>query len=237
MTDKKKSIGNQQPLPAAVIKETILEYLETHDVNKDNLLLKVKEKYAGENRAKKISNAIYAIITNKNALNTALLKNFTLESFYKLSEDDKNVIAMSLICLRYPFSYNLIFSFAKLFNVQDTVNKQYITEKMASIYGSNLSLEHGIASSLNIAVDCGFLKREKIGLYSKIVLDAKSDFAKEAWIATFFELNGKKAVCINDLEYEPVMSYLSDLEIDWRNTKILETMQDYSNQIVISKLK
>ena len=100
-----------------------------------------------------------------------------------------------------------------------------------------LSLEHGIEAALKTAIDCKFITRDKPGLFSKGTNIVTTSFAKEAWIATFFELNGKKSLSINDLYYEPVMSYLSDLKIDWKNTKILETVQDYSNQVVICKLK
>jgi hypothetical protein len=90
---------------------------------------------------------------------------------------------------------------------------------------------------MKTAIDCKFITRNKPGLFSKGTNIVTTTFAKEAWVSTFFELNGKKAIAISDLDYEPVMSYLSDLEIDWKNTKILETMQDYSNQIVIHRLK
>ena len=47
----------------------------------------------------------------------------------------------------------------------------------------------------------------------------------------------KKSLPVSELKYEPVLSFLIDTEIDWKNTKILETMEDYSNQLVVSKLK
>ena len=234
---EKKRIGNEQPLPIDIIKDAIIEYLETKEINKDNLSLKIKERIKGENRAKKTCNAVYSTITKSSPLNKALLKNFTAETFYKLSDNDKNIIVMSLICLRFPFNYDFLLSFAKLFTVQDTVNKQYINEKMAAIYGSNLSLEHGIAAALTMAIDCKFLKRESPGLFSKSELLTKTDFAKEAWIYTFFEMNGRKAVVIDDLKYEPIMMYVIDTSVNWKNSKILETTEDYSNQVIINKLK
>ena len=239
MTEKKKCIGNEQPLPVDIMIDSITEYLETKDIDKEGLLLRVKEQSScsGDNRAKKAANAIYSVITKSSALNKSIVRNFTPESFYKLPVADKNVIVMSLVCLRFPFTYDLLSSFSKLLNIQDLVNKQYINEKMASMYGSNLSLEHGIEAAMKTAIDCKFITRDKPGLFSKGTNIVSTTFAKEAWVSTFFELNGKKAVCIDDLEYEPVMSYLSDLEIDWKNSKILETMADYSNQIVIHRLK
>lgn len=237
MSEKKKSIGNEQPLPIDIINDSILEYLETKEINKDGLLLKIKAQNSGDNRAKKASNAIYSLITKSSPLNKALVKNFSPEAYYKLTEAEKNVIVMSLICLRFPFNYDLLFAFSKLFNVQDTVNKQYINEKMASLYGSNLSLEHGISAALTIAIDCHFLKREKSGLYSKNEVQPLCDFAKEAWIYIFFEMNHKKSIPLNDLKYEPIMSYIIDTELSWKSSKILHTMEDYSNQVIIDKVK
>ena len=104
MTEKKKNIGNEQPLPIDIINDSIIEYLETKDIDKESLLLRIKEQSSssGDNRAKKAANAIYSVITKKSALNKAIVRNFTPETFYKLSEADKNVIAMSLICIRFP---------------------------------------------------------------------------------------------------------------------------------------
>ena len=161
MPEKKKSIGNEQPLPIDIIIDSIIEYLETKSLHKASLLLKVKEIYTGDNRAKKATNAIYSVITKKSALNKALINNFTPETFYRLDDADKKTIVMALICLRFPFTYDFLLSLSKLFNVQDTVNRKYIINKMASLYGSNLSLEHGIAAALATAIDCDFIKREK----------------------------------------------------------------------------
>lgn len=237
MTEKKKSIGNEQPLPIDIINDSIVEYLETKNLDKENLLLKVKSLYSGDNRARKAANAIYSVVTKKSALNKAILNNYTPETYYKLNEVDKNTIAISLICLRFPFTFDFVFFLAKLFNVQDTVNKQYIKGKMASLYGSNLSLEHGIEAALATAINCGFIKREKPGLFSKVKPCQRTSFAKEAWIATFFELNGRKLLPINELMYEPVLMYLDNIDLDWENTQILETIEDYTKQTIINKLK
>lgn len=237
MNETKRSIGNEQSLPIDIINEAILEYLETGNIKKDDLLLKIKSQNSGENRARKTCNAIYSLVTKSSALNKALKKNFTLETYYKLTDDEKNIIVMSLICLRFPFTYDLLFEMAKLFNVQDSVNKQYISEKMASIYGSNLSLEHGIDAALTIAMDCRFIQRIKPGLYSKNEPQNLCDFAKESWIYTLFEMKHRKSISISELQYEPIMMYLIDTDIDWKNLKILHTMIDYSSQLIIDKEK
>lgn len=236
MTEKKK-IGIEQYIPFELINATILEYLETKDINKDELFQRMLEYNKGENRAKKPSNSIYSAITKTSFINKALLKNLTTESYNRLSMEEKNVITMSLICIRYPFIFDTLTAFGKLFNVQDSVNRQYITQTLASIYGSNRTLDIALDAVLRMLVDSGFIIRVKQGLFAKGSMPQICDFAKEVWISTFFELNGKKSLPVSELKYEPVLSFLIDTEIDWKNTKILETMQDYSNQLVVSKLE
>ena len=56
MTEKKKSIGNEQPLPVDIMIDSIIEYLETKDIDKEGLLLRVKvqSSCSGDNRAKEL---------------------------------------------------------------------------------------------------------------------------------------------------------------------------------------
>lgn len=236
MIDNKKK-GNEQPIPIPVLKDGILDYIETGKINKDDLLNKVKEFHKGENRAGKALNAICSTIAYSSALNKSLKKNYTIESFSRLSEQEKNLICMALICLRFPFNYDILFAFSKLFNIQDTVNKQYITDTLASKFGSNLSLEHAIAASLKNLVDTKIITSIKRGLFGKAEPVEVCDFVKEAWIYTWFELNGRKKIAIDDLRYEPFISYLINTDIDWENTKILQIKKDFCNQIWIEKVK
>ena len=90
---------------------------------------------------------------------------------------------------------------------------------------------------LRIVVEAGFIHREKPGLFSQGNLLYVCDFIKETWIATFFELNGKKSLSVAELEYEPALSYLNSMEINWNETKILVTEEDFANQVIITRLK
>lgn len=237
MAENKKKIGIEQFIPFELINITILEYLNTKEINKDELFQRMLGYNKGENRAKKAANSIYSTIKKSSAINRALLKNQTTDSYNRLSNEEKNVITMSLVCIRFPFIFDTLTAFGKLFNVQDTVNRQYITQTLASVYGSNRTLDIALDAVLRMIVDSGFITRVKPGLFAKGERKQICDFSKETLIATFFELNGKKALPVADLKYEPALSYLIDTEIDWKNTKILETMEDYTNQIIIHKLK
>jgi len=237
MTEKTKRIGIEMYYPYELMSEAILEFLATGDINKEELFTRMHEVFEGDNRAKKATNSLYAVVMNKTHLQKALKANYNSDSFSKLGKTDKQLICLSLICLKYPFVMDSLIAFAKLFNAQDTVNVQYITSTMASTYGSNRTMEIALKAVFYFALNANIIKREKPGLFSKCVPLQTSSFAKEAWISTYFKLNANKALPINELRYEPVLSYLSDFDIDWNNTKILETMEDYSNQVTINKLK
>ena len=237
MTEKTKRIGIEMYYPYELMSEAILEFLATGDINKEELFTRMHEVFDGDNRAKKATNSLYAVVMNKTHLQKALKANYNSDSFSKLEKTDKQLICLSLICLKYPFVMDSLVAFAKLFNAQDTVNVQYITSTMASSYGSNRTMEIALKAVFYFALNANIIKREKPGLFSKCTPLQTSSFAKEAWVSTYFVLNGKKSISVNDLDYVPAISYLSDLEIDWKNTKILETIQDYSNQFVICKLK
>lgn len=237
MKENKRTIGIEQYIPIELINNTILEYLETRDINKDELFQRMLEYNKGINRAKKATNSIYSIMTKTSSVNKALLRNFTVAFYNQLSETEKNIVAMSLVCLRYPFIFDTLTAFGKLFNVQDTVNRQYITQTLAATYGSNRTLEIALDTVLRIVVESGFIHREKPGLFSQGNFLCVCDFIKETWISTFFELNGKKSLLVAELEYEPALSYLDNMEINWNETKILATEKDYSNQVIITRLK
>ena len=64
---EKKKIGIEQYIPFELINATILEYLETKDINKDELFQRMLEYNKGENRAKK-SIELYLFCDNKDFL-------------------------------------------------------------------------------------------------------------------------------------------------------------------------
>lgn len=234
MTDDKKKIGIEQFIPFDLLNETLFEYLSTKEIDKAALFQKILGYNKGENRAKKATNSIYSTITKSSVIKRAILKNLPAVSYEKLSVAEKNVIAMSLVCVRFPFVFETLAAFGKLFGVQERVNRQYIKQTLADIYGSNRSLDIALDAALRMIVDFGFIKRVKQGLFDKGASSSLGDFAKETWVATFFELNGRKTISVSDLRYEPVLSYLSDISIDWKQAKILETCGDNANQTIIT---
>ncbi len=234
---KKKFIGIDQYMPMDVIHQCILDMLHSGELNLDELSQRMSIYNKGENRAKKAAIKIASVVTSKNSLNKALIKTFSPEDYARLNTWEKNVIAVCLISVRYPFLYDTLNSFAKLFNLQDTVNRQYIQSTIAALYGSNLTLNHGLEAAIRILIDSGLIIRIKPGLYSKGQVPQICNFVKEAWIYTDFEISGRKKVTTDDLTYQPWHCYLPDIDIDWNNTKILKTRSDLCNQIWIESVK
>ena len=87
MAENKKKIGIEQFIPFELINITILEYLNTKEINKDELFQRMMGYNKGENRAKKAANSIYSTIKKSSAINRALLKNQTTDSYNRLSNE------------------------------------------------------------------------------------------------------------------------------------------------------
>lgn len=238
MAENKKKIGIEQYIPFELINTTIIEYLNTKEINKAELFQRMLEYNKGENRAKKAANSIYSLLTKTSVISEALFKNINSDSYNRLSKEEKNVITMSLVCIRFPFIFDTLAAFGKLFNIQDLVNRNYITKTISAIYGSNRTLDIALDAVLRMIVDSGFINRVKPGLFAKGSCSQLSDYTKEIWLATFIELNGEKAINRCDLKYEPALFYLNNADIDWDNSKILEIFDNREDQIIIkSKYK
>jgi hypothetical protein len=133
--------------------------------------------------------------------------------------------------------HDLLIAFAKLFALQDTVNRQYIHDTIAASYGSNRMLDIALDATLRMLVDSGLITRVKAGLFAKGAVSNVCQFVKETWIYTDFELNGRKKILTEELRYQPWTCYLPDCELDWNKTHILEVRFDFSDQIWIEKVK
>ena len=150
---------NEQSIPIGLFKETLLEYLETGKINKTELLIKVKNFHKGENRAKKAMNAIYSTITYKSSVINFLKRKFTQTKFKRLSEYEQNLLCIALLCLRFPFYYEILFILGKFFAIQDSVNKRYITKAITAKFGANIGVEIAISAALRNFIESKTIKK------------------------------------------------------------------------------
>ena len=232
MTEKSK-IGIEMYYPYELIIQSIIEFLATEKINKEELFIKMHSIFNGENRARKATNSLYAVITNKTNLQKAIQKNFTAEAFSKLSKKDQEFICLSMICLKYPFLLDVMSHFAKVFNTQETVSIKYIKSIMASTYGSNRTMEIALIAAVYFLLNANIIERVKPGLFRKCKPASVSNFTKEAWISVFLEYNKTKTFSLDDLQYEPLMTFLCDFDLDWENAKILQIEELNIKNIII----
>lgn len=212
MKERKKIIGIEQYIPIELINSAILEMLSGQNINKEELFYKMLEYNKGENRARKAANSIYSTITKKTTLGKKIVETLKPISYLQLSSAEKNLLSISLLCIRFPFVYDTLVCFGKLFIAQDTVSRQCINQKMSDVYGSNRTLTIALDAVLRILAEAKLIKREKQGLFSLNKNKISSNFIKEAWFYIWFELNGKKQIPANELKYEPFMIFLESTE-------------------------
>src|SRR5574344_346240 len=232
MTDK-KIIGIEQYMPMEIMTQEIADLLENGSVDRDELKRRMLAYTKGENRAKKATQYIYQSVTNKTPLLEILQKEYSYTKYSSLSLQEKNIISLAMISLRYPIMYDMLCSFAKLFKLQDTVNTAYIIKTLASMYGNNKTFAHTTTALLTTAVDAGVISRVKVGLYSKSAPMHVNNFVKESWIYTYFYLGGAKPLLVDDLRFAPWMQYLDDVEIDWNKCKLLRIRKESGSKVWI----
>eukprot|EP01041_Mallomonas_annulata_P015474 gene15474-32706_t len=122
--------------------------------------------------------------------------------------DDRKALALCLISLTYPITYDLLISLAQGLKVQEQVNKKFISEKVMSIYGSNRTVDIAIDALLPMIIELNTIKRDKKSIYSigsKLVISNK--FIAEMIIYTDIKLSGSKSILVDELSHKPWFTY------------------------------
>ena len=97
---------------------------------------------------------------------------------------------------------------AQGFKVQRQINKQFISEKVMSIYGSNRTVDIAIDALLPMIIELNTIQRDKISLYSlapKPILSNK--FIIELVVYSDIKLSGTKSLLMEEIGYKPWYSY------------------------------
>lgn len=202
-----KKIGIGQYFPYEVMNHAIIEFLATGDIDKEELFDTIKQYFNGDNRAKKAAQALYSVITRPSDLQAVIKRVYTAESFFSLGEADKKIIDLSLVCTRFPFVMDVVKSFADVLSIQELVSTKYIFTSIASIYGTNQTVDDGLAASYYFLKEGGLIKRVKPGLFKQGEKIKLLNFSKEAWIYTWWALGGKRFFKAEKLKYEPTMIF------------------------------
>lgn len=213
MSIKGKYIGISNRIPLVVLEYAVSDYISTGKVNSQDYLKYILEFTKGENRAKKSLSHLTSIITkNANLLNQ--LAKHTKNDFKSLNDNDRKAIVICLFALTFPIANDILIAFAVGFKVQVLISKRVILEKMGAMYGSNRSMHIGVDETIPLLLECGILKREKIGIYTKgIILKTNNTFISELIIYSHIKLSGSKTILVDELNFKPWFSYF-DLSIE-----------------------
>jgi hypothetical protein len=203
-----KFIGINQRVPFNVLDTAILQYLESGTINKNDILAHMKEFTKGENRAMKATKYAVQILTRQSKVLNELKKKVDHETYLKMRTSDRKALVLCLVSLTYPITYDLLVALAAGFKVQNQINKAFINQKVAAIYGSNRTMDIALDALLPMIIELDTVKRDKISLYSKAERAVITNpFIQELITYTDIKLSGSKSILLEDVSHRPWYMY------------------------------
>lgn len=208
MTGAGKYIGINQRVPFDVLDAGLYRFLRDHPIDKESIVAHMREFTKGENRVLKAAQYVVQVLSRQEKYILELKKRIGAEAYLKLPVTDRKAIILSLVALTYPITYDLLIALASGFKVQPQINRQFINQKMAALYGSNRTLDIAIDALVPMIIELGTIERVKISLYSlseKTVITHPG--IKELIIFTDIKLSGSKSILVDDIQYRPWYMY------------------------------
>lgn len=197
-----KYIGINQRVPFSVLDNALSYYLESGELNREEILAEMLAVTKGENRAEKALKYAIQILTRPEPLLKQLQKGFGGGKYARLSENERKVIVLCLVCYTFPIVYDALCSIATVLKVQPHVSRAYINQKMGVIYGSNRTLDVALDAIIPMMIELNTMKREKTGIYVKgDPLNIKNPIISEIYIYTDIFLSGSKSISRDDVSY------------------------------------
>jgi len=199
-----KYIGINQRVPFDVLDAGLYRFLRDQSIDKESILAHMREFTKGENRVLKAAKYGVQILSRQEKCILELKKSIGAKAYLKLPVNDRKAIILSLVALTYPITYDLLIALASGFKVQPQINRQFINLKMATLYGSNRTLDIALDALVPMIIELGTVERVKISLYSlskKTVIT--HPVIKELIIYTDIKLSGSKSILVDDLLYRP----------------------------------
>lgn len=199
-----KYIGINQRVPFDVLDDGLYRFLRDQSIDKESIVAHMREFTKGENRVLKAAQYAVQVLSRQEKYILELKKKIGAEAYVKLLITDRKAIILSLVALTFPITYDLLIALASGFKVQLQINRQFINQKMAAIYGSNRTLDIALDALVPMIIELGTVERVKIGLYSlskKTVITHPA--IKELIIFTDIKLSGSKSILVDDIQYRP----------------------------------
>lgn len=158
-----KSIDINQRIPLEVLHAALEAYLNDSYSN-EYVLEQLQLEFKGQNRLKKALRIVNKIIINNPQI-TFINENKELIQKALRAKSDRNVILISLLNIAFPFSFDVLSSFSKFFNVQNIINSETVKKTISNVYGGNRATENGIYSVVPMFLEAEIFNRPKQGIY------------------------------------------------------------------------
>jgi hypothetical protein len=125
-----------------------------------------------------------------------------------LPMDERRSLCLCLICLTFPITYDLLIALAQGLKVQPLINKNFISQKVMMMYGSNRTVDIAIDALLPMVIELKAIKRAKVSIYNlgdRLVV--RNNFLLELLVYTDIILSGSKSTLISDLSFRPWLMF------------------------------
>ena len=208
-----KYIGLNQRIPFEVLDTAIYNFLQTGEVNRELILTHLQEYIKGTNRAQKACKFVMQIISRREKEIVQFKKSIGYSEYLQQRVEDRKAFLLCLISLTYPITYDLLVALASGFKVQGYINKQFINQRMAAIYGSNRTLDIAIDALMPMLIELNTIQRVRTSIYSlRTMANIKQPFISEFVVYTDIKLSGSKSILLEDLKHRPWYMYF-DIDI------------------------
>jgi hypothetical protein len=208
MSSKNIYIGIETRIHYEILESIIYDYLLSGILDKDKILNYIKQFTKGKNRSNKVLKHISVLITKNEPVLTKLSKSIDATTFSQLSPTDRKAMLLCLFCNSFPITYDIMIGFAQAFKAQPIVSKEVIIKKIGSVYGSNRAMYIAVTEILAFLIQCGFIVRVKLGIYSiGSILYIHNKVVSELLIYTDIKISGSRSILINELTYKPWYCY------------------------------
>ena len=158
MTDKTIQISIKQRVPLDIFCCTLADYLNKGEINEQYLLENLHSVFSGEYNIKLTFNYIKSSILNP-LINETLVQNKTKILAALKIPFEANVIAISLINVRFPFCYYFTTLLAKYMRLETELSRDTINKLVGKDYPLNGTCKKAIRVSLTQLIDMGVIKR------------------------------------------------------------------------------
>ena len=205
---EQNNITINQRIPLVILEKALISALDGEysiQTIREQLLID----YEGENRIKKAITIINRIIP-KNPLMELIIDNKEKVKQALKNRNDRDIILVALLSVAYPFAYDTLIAFGKLFKVQDRVTTQSIKKMLSSKYGGNRALPNGMNAVIPMILEARFFVREKVGIYMhKDHLNYNNEVTGKIYRQSFFQNNPLlDSKYEGDLYFEPYYAFV-----------------------------